>query len=65
MAVVVEAKPGSPVPGGYGWYGGFGTVWANDPKADLTAIALTQSVNFLFAGGLGDFWTAVYRAIAA
>ncbi|HEU5434021.1 MAG TPA: hypothetical protein VFU81_20290, partial [Thermomicrobiales bacterium] len=65
LSVVVDPAPGSPAPGSYGWFGGFGTAWANDPNADLAAIALTQSVEFLFAGGIGDFWTAVYSAIAA
>ncbi|WIM92510.1 serine hydrolase domain-containing protein [Actinoplanes oblitus] len=42
-------------PGRYGWEGGYGTVWFNDPNRDLTAIALTQTVDFLFNGGADEF----------
>jgi CubicO group peptidase (beta-lactamase class C family) len=42
-------------PGRYGWEGGFGTVWFTDPNRDLTAIALTQSLDFLFNGGAAEF----------
>jgi CubicO group peptidase (beta-lactamase class C family) len=31
-------------PGAYGWDGGFGTSWFNDPAKGLTAILLTQRV---------------------
>jgi CubicO group peptidase (beta-lactamase class C family) len=42
-------------PGRYGWEGGYGTVWFNDPHRDLTAIALTQTVDFLFNGAADEF----------
>lgn len=42
-------------PGRYGWEGGYGTVWHNDPGRDLIAIALTQTVNFIFNGGSAEF----------
>jgi CubicO group peptidase (beta-lactamase class C family) len=42
-------------PGRYGWEGGFGTVWHNDPNRDLTAIAFSQSFDFLFNGGAVEF----------
>jgi CubicO group peptidase (beta-lactamase class C family) len=31
-------------PGAYGWEGGFGTTWFNDPTHGLTAMLLTQRV---------------------
>ncbi|WP_027341098.1 serine hydrolase domain-containing protein [Hamadaea tsunoensis] len=52
------------VPNHYGWDGGYGTVWFNDPSLDLTAIALTQNSDFLFAGGRAEF-TALAREAAA
>jgi CubicO group peptidase (beta-lactamase class C family) len=55
MAVTVAPDDTSPVPGRYGWYGGYGTTWFNDPHRQLIAIALTQSVAFLFKGGLAEF----------
>ena len=55
MAVTVAADDVSPVPGRYGWAGGYGTTWFNDPHWKLVAIALTQTVDFLFNGGLAEF----------
>jgi CubicO group peptidase (beta-lactamase class C family) len=54
----------SPVPGRYGWDGGFGTSWFNDPKRDLVAIAMTQSSDYLFNGARDEQWKAVYAAAA-
>jgi CubicO group peptidase (beta-lactamase class C family) len=42
-------------PGRYGWEGGYGTVWFNDPHRDLIGIALTQTVDFLFNGASDEF----------
>ncbi|MDE3082508.1 MAG: beta-lactamase family protein [Acidobacteriota bacterium] len=39
--VTTEVAPSAPV-GQYGWNGGMGTVWRNDPGRDLTAILLTN-----------------------
>ena len=44
LGVQVATSPvGVPV-GAYGWDGGFGTSWFNDPATGLTAILLTQRV---------------------
>jgi CubicO group peptidase (beta-lactamase class C family) len=42
-------------PGRHGWEGGYGTSWFNDPHRDVTAIALTQTVDFLFNGASDEF----------
>ncbi|HSR26470.1 MAG TPA: serine hydrolase domain-containing protein, partial [Candidatus Eisenbacteria bacterium] len=55
MAVTVAPDDVSPVPGRYGWSGGYGTTWFNDPHRQLIAIALTQADAFLFKGGLAEF----------
>lgn len=61
MAVTVE--PGEHGPAGqYGWSGGFGTDWFNDPHAGLTAIALTQVSDFLSDGGMTDFTKAAHQS---
>ncbi|HZC27436.1 MAG TPA: serine hydrolase domain-containing protein [Actinopolymorphaceae bacterium] len=51
--------------GSYGWYGGYGIAWYNDPAENLTAILMTQR-----EGGppprrpiVADFFTAAYQAI--
>jgi CubicO group peptidase (beta-lactamase class C family) len=44
LGVQVTASPYGVQPGAYGWDGGFGTSWFNDPTRDLTAILLTQRV---------------------
>ncbi|MEV4351411.1 serine hydrolase domain-containing protein [Actinoplanes sp. NPDC049596] len=54
MAVSVTPDDVS-APGRYGWEGGYGTTWFNDPHRDLTAIALTQTVDFLFNGAADEF----------
>ena len=55
MSVTVEPDDTSPVPGRYGWFGGYGTTWFNDPHRRLIAIGLTQNVGFLFNGGMAEF----------
>jgi CubicO group peptidase (beta-lactamase class C family) len=55
MAVSVAPDEISPTPGRYGWDGGYGTVWYNDPDRQLIAIAFTQTVDFLFNGGAAEF----------
>ena len=55
MAVVIAPDEVAPVPGRYGWYGGYGTSWFNDPSRDLVAIAMTQTPDFLFSGAEAEF----------
>jgi CubicO group peptidase (beta-lactamase class C family) len=51
--------------GSYGWDGGLGTSWFNDPAEDLTAILMTQrAFSSHYPGAIfRDFWTAAYQAI--
>lgn len=62
MAVAAGPDEFSTVPGRYGWDGGYGTVWFNDPHRDLTAIALTQNSDFLFNGGRAEFTDLALRS---
>jgi CubicO group peptidase (beta-lactamase class C family) len=55
MAVVTAPDEVSAVPGRYGCAGGYGTSWFNDPNQNLVAVALTQTSDFLFNGGLTEF----------
>jgi CubicO group peptidase (beta-lactamase class C family) len=62
MAVAAGPDEVSAIPGRYGWNGGYGTVWFNDPHRDLVAIALTQTSDFLFNGGRAEFNTLAVQA---
>ena len=55
VVVVTEPDEVSAVPGRYGWDGGYGTAWFNDPNQDLVGIALTQVSDFLLNGGSAEF----------
>jgi CubicO group peptidase (beta-lactamase class C family) len=64
MSVRTRRTHLGPSVGSYGWNGGYGTVWYNDPAEDMTTILMTQRATgpppwpiFL------DFWTAAYQAI--
>jgi CubicO group peptidase (beta-lactamase class C family) len=59
MGVVVNAEPEWPVPGRYGWSGGYGTSWFNDPHRGIVALLMTQVSDFLWNGGMGEFNTRV------
>jgi CubicO group peptidase (beta-lactamase class C family) len=52
--------------GTYGWAGGLGTSWANDPHQQLVGLVLTTDM-FVFAfpppASIRDFWTCVYAAL--
>lgn len=66
LGVHVEASPHGPQPGAYGWDGGFGTSWFNDPAKGLSAVLLTQRV---FDSPdppqvHKDFWRDAYGALA-
>jgi CubicO group peptidase (beta-lactamase class C family) len=65
VGVITEGNPYGIAPGAYGWDGGFGTSWFNDPANGLTAILLTQRV---FDSPdppqvHKDFWRAAYGAL--
>jgi CubicO group peptidase (beta-lactamase class C family) len=55
MAVVTAPDEVSSVPGRYGWNGGYGTFWFNDPTRSLVAIAMTQTSDVLFNGTMNEF----------
>ena len=55
MAVVTAPDEVSPVPGRYGWNGGYGTFWFNHPSLNLVAIAMTQVSDVLFNGTMQEF----------
>jgi len=65
MAVITNpSEPGMTL-GQYGWSGGYGTTWFNDPSRDLIGIALTQTSDFLWNGGLAEFDELAVKAVAA
>jgi CubicO group peptidase (beta-lactamase class C family) len=55
MAVATAPDEVSSVPGRYGWSGGYGTFWFNDPTGGLVAIAMTQTSDVLFNGTMTEF----------
>ena len=55
MAVATAPDDVSPVPGRYGWSGGYGTYWFNDPSRHRVAIAMTQVSDVLFNGTMTEF----------
>ena len=59
IAVTVEPDEVSG-PGRYGWSGGYGTTWFNDPDERLIAMALTQVSDFLWSGALTEFDRLAY-----
>lgn len=65
VAVTTTPDPVTKTPGRYGWMGGFGTSWINDPKRGLVAIVMTQSSDFLFSGALDRFWQTLYAQLPA
>jgi CubicO group peptidase (beta-lactamase class C family) len=60
MAVTVAPDEVSATPGRYGWSGGYGADWFNDPHERLIAIALTQVSDFLWSGAMTDFAKLAY-----
>jgi CubicO group peptidase (beta-lactamase class C family) len=60
MAVTVAPEPPAAVPGQYGWSGGYGTDWFNDPHEGLIAIALTQVSDFMWSGAMQEFRELAY-----
>jgi CubicO group peptidase (beta-lactamase class C family) len=48
--------------GRYGWDGGYGTTWFNDPRRGLIAIALSQTGDFLFNGARDEFTDLALRS---
>lgn len=65
VCVTTRRDSVGPSLGSYGWVGGFGTVWFNDPREDLVGILLFQrmmtSPNPESISS--DFWTLAYQAI--
>jgi CubicO group peptidase (beta-lactamase class C family) len=66
LAIQVRRTGLGPAVGGYGWAGGLGTSWGNDPGQDLVGVVLTTDM-FVSAfpppAIIQDFWTCVYAAI--
>jgi CubicO group peptidase (beta-lactamase class C family) len=63
VSVVTEPDPEWPVPGRYGWQGGYGTTWFNDPHRGIVAMAMTQVSDFLWNGGLTEFGKLVANVL--
>ncbi len=55
-----------PTVGSYGWTGGLGSSWQNDPDKGLVGVVLTTDAfvaAFPLPAVVQDFWTCVYAAI--
>lgn len=65
VAIVTKRDRLSSVPGRYGWDGGYGTSWSNDPKEEMIGIFMTQVLWDSPDGpsAYSDFWTSAYQAI--
>jgi CubicO group peptidase (beta-lactamase class C family) len=62
VGITTQPDANWPVPGRYGWAGGYGTTWFNDPHRQIVAMAMTQVSDFLWNGGLADFDALVGRS---
>ena len=66
VGVQVRRSGLGPPIGAYGWAGGMGSMWTNDPDNDLLGVMLTTDA---FAGPfpppavIQDFWTGAYTAL--
>ncbi len=65
VEVYIRPDAVSATPGRYGWNGGYGTSWFNDPQRGIAGVMLTQSVDFLFAPQQQDFWQKLFAAAEA
>jgi CubicO group peptidase (beta-lactamase class C family) len=66
VSVLVKPHGLTPRPGRYGWNGGLGSSWWNDPNDGLISIILTERA-FESADPppvIKDFWKAAYQAAA-
>jgi CubicO group peptidase (beta-lactamase class C family) len=55
-----------PPAGAYGWAGGMGSVWTNDPNNELVGVLLTSDAlggPFPPPAVIEDFWTGAYTAL--
>ncbi len=66
LGVQVRRTGLGPTIGSYGWAGGLGSSWGNDPDQDLVGVVLTTDA-FVSAfpppAVIQDFWTGVYAAL--
>jgi CubicO group peptidase (beta-lactamase class C family) len=64
---VITARSGLAPVGQYGWNGGLGTAWFNDPREGLIGVLLTQKLwqSPQPPGVAVDFETSAYAALAA
>jgi CubicO group peptidase (beta-lactamase class C family) len=62
MAVAVAPDDVSDTPGRYGWDGGYGTSWFNDPARGRVGILLSQNSDVLFNGTISEFARLALRA---
>ena len=64
VSMISQRSEDEPGLGRFGWEGGLGTSWYSDPTENMTAILMTQVMNF--PGGIHhDFWSSVYQGIDA
>jgi CubicO group peptidase (beta-lactamase class C family) len=55
-----------PSVGGYGWTGGLGSAWGNDPTEGIVGVILTTDMfvsPFPLPTAIQDFWTGIYAAL--
>ena len=65
VSVVTHRDGIAATPGQYGWNGGFGTSWHNDPAEEMIGIIMSQRAftSPIPPDFIGDFWTLAYQAI--
>ena len=59
-------RTGLPSVGTYGWTGGLGSSWANDPARGVVGVILTTDAfesAFPLPAVIQDFWTGVYASL--
>jgi CubicO group peptidase (beta-lactamase class C family) len=65
VSIVTHRADIAYAPGSYGWNGGFGSIWTNDPREEMITILLTQQLwsSPMPPAAMRDFATAAYAAI--
>jgi CubicO group peptidase (beta-lactamase class C family) len=66
VGVQVRRTGLGPTVGTYGWTGGLGSSWANDPNHGVVGVILTTDAfasAFPLPAVIQDFWTDVYAAL--